>query len=164
MFILAPKEPRSFVPWQSRTCDFSGPTMRVWSMPPTPVPKVTIHRDRAAPFCGERGLALRNAFRSRRNLCWTIIGPCLLYSLQRFWYGLLVTRWSLLRPDSSPPFLPAVYLRESKNKCKGLRGSRRVSECARQLALQKETKSNDHIFRTVLVFCATAEASGSSIR
>jgi hypothetical protein len=30
----------------------------------------------------------------------------------RFCHGLLVTRWSLLRPEPSPPFLPAVYLRE----------------------------------------------------
>ena len=36
------------------------------------------------------------------------LGP-LLYWSRRFCHGLLVTRWSLLfRPDSSPPFLPAV--------------------------------------------------------
>jgi hypothetical protein len=35
------------------------------------------------------------------------------------------------RPDSSPPFLPAVYLREILSiKCERHRGSQRVSECA----------------------------------
>ena len=32
----------------------------------------------------------------------------LLYCLGRFCYGLLVTRWSLVGPDLSPLFLPAV--------------------------------------------------------
>jgi len=32
----------------------------------------------------------------------------LLYWFWRFCHGLLVTRWSLIGPDSSPPFLPAV--------------------------------------------------------
>jgi hypothetical protein len=33
----------------------------------------------------------------------------LLYSVERYRYGLLVMRWSLVGPDSSPLFLPAVY-------------------------------------------------------
>jgi len=32
---------------------------------------------------------------------------------------LLVTRWSLLRRDLSPPLLPAVYLREIQNQMGG---------------------------------------------
>jgi hypothetical protein len=43
----------------------------------------------------------------------------LVYLVDATFYGLLVTRWSSLRPDSSPHSLPAVYLRENPKSMGG---------------------------------------------
>ena len=59
---------------------------------------------------------------------------------------------------SCPPFTCV----KSKNKYEGF-AALDVCLSVRKRPLQKETKSNDNIFGTAPVFCATAKTSGSSI-
>jgi len=60
---------------------------------------------------------------------------------------------------SCPPFI----LREIQNKNEGFATPDVCLSVRENRALQKEIKSNDHIFGTARVFCATAETRGSSI-